>query len=53
MNKKKSAINEESLPGILLLAATLIALVIANTPLNDFYNYILYELSFEEEFNLR
>ncbi|MDO5518636.1 MAG: Na+/H+ antiporter NhaA [Clostridium sp.] len=52
MNKKKSAINEESLPGILLLAATLIALIIANTPLNDFYNYALYELSFGEEFNI-
>lgn len=52
MKKNKTRINEEALPGILLLIATLAALMIANSPLEKYYEYILYELSYKEEFNL-
>ena len=40
-NKRQSFINEDSLPGILLLVATIIALIFANTPLRDFYNKVI------------
>lgn len=49
---KKSIINSEAFPGILLLATTILALILANTQLDKFYNYILYDLKFGEEFNL-
>ena len=51
-NKRQSFINEDSLPGILLLVATIIALIFANTPLRDFYNKVIFEIGFGEEFNL-
>ena len=38
---KKSIINSEAFPGILLLATTILALILANTQLDKFYNYIL------------
>lgn len=51
--RNRIAIDEEALPGILLLIATIIALIFANTPLRNFYNYILYDLKFGQEFNLQ
>ncbi len=51
-NNKKSILSSEAFPGILLLSTTVLALVLANTPLDKFYNYILYDLKFGEEFNL-
>ena len=38
---KKSIINSEAFPGILLLATTILALILANTQLDKFYNYKL------------
>ena len=40
---KKSIINSEAFPGILLLATTILALILANTQLDKFYNYINFE----------
>ena len=51
-NKRQSFINEDSLPGILLLVATIIALIFANTPLRNFYNTLLFKIGFGEEYNL-
>ena len=51
-SNKKSILSSEAFPGILLLSTTVLALVLANTPLDKFYNYILYDLKFGEEFNL-
>ena len=42
-SNKKSILSSEAFPGILLLSTTVLALVLANTPLDKFYNYILYE----------
>ena len=39
-NNKKSILNSEAFPGILLLAATILALILANTQLNKYYNYV-------------
>ena len=50
--KNKSIVSSEAFPGILLLATTILALILANTPLDKFYNYILYDLKLGEEFNL-
>lgn len=50
--KNKSIVESEAFPGILLLAVTILALILANTTLDKFYNYILYDLKFGEEFNL-
>ena len=53
-NKKinKSIVTSEAFPGILLLATTILALILANSPLDKYYNYILFDLKFGEEFNL-
>ena len=51
-NNKKSIVNSEAYPGILLLASTILALILANTQLDKFYNYILYDLKIGREFNL-
>lgn len=50
--KIESIVNSDAFPGILLLIATLIALVFANTTLQKFYNYFLYELKIGGEFNI-
>lgn len=50
-NKKKSIIQSEAFPGILLVIATVLALIIANTPLDRYYEYILKDIRFGE-FNL-
>lgn len=47
MNLKK-----RYLPGALLICATILALTIANTPLEKFYNYIFNEINFIGHFNL-
>lgn len=49
---KKSIVNSEAFPGILLLASTILALILANTQLDKFYNFILYDLKIGKEFNL-
>ena len=55
MNKskinKKSIIKSESFPGLLLIIATAAALIMANSPLKDIYNYFIFELKIGEEFN--
>lgn len=55
MNKskenKKSFINSDSFPGLLLITATAAALIIANSPLNSMYSYFIYDLKLGEEFN--
>ena len=51
-NNKKSIVNSEAYPGILLLASTILALILANTQVDKFYNYILYDLKIGKEFNL-
>lgn len=51
-NNKRSIVNSEAFPGILLLATTILALILANTELDRLYNYILYDLKIGEEFNL-
>ena len=48
----KSIVSSEAFPGILLLGATILALILANTELDRYYNYILYDLKIGEEFNL-
>lgn len=53
-SKKKinsSIVTSEAFPGILLLAATILALILANTQLNKYYNYVLYDIRIGE-FNL-
>lgn len=42
----------DAFPGILLLIATIIALIFANTPLRGIYERLLYEIKIGEEFNL-
>ena len=39
----KSIVSSEAFPGILLLGATILALILANTELDRYYNYILYD----------
>ena len=51
-NSKGSIVSSEAFPGMLLLGATILALILANTELEKFYNYILFELKIGEEFNL-
>lgn len=55
MNKskenQKSFINSDSFPGLLLIAATAAALIIANSPLNSIYSHFIYDLKLREEFN--
>ncbi len=51
-NNEKSIVNSEAFPGILLLASTILALILANTQVDKFYNYILYDLKIGKEFNL-
>lgn len=51
-NNEKSIVNSEAFPGILLLASTILALILANTQVDKFYNYILYNLKIGKEFNL-
>ena len=50
-NKKKSIVHSEAFPGILLVIATVLALILANTPLDKYYEYILKDIGFGE-FNL-
>ena len=47
----KSIIQSEAFPGILLVIATVAALILANTPLDKYYEFILKDISFGE-FNL-
>ena len=35
--KKKSIVHSEAFPGILLVIATVLALILANTPLDKYY----------------
>lgn len=49
--EKKSFIQSEAFPGILLVIATIVALILANTPLDKYYEYILTGIGFGE-FNL-
>lgn len=49
--KKKSIVHSEAFPGILLVIATVGALILANTPLDRYYEYILKDIGFGE-FNL-
>ena len=49
--KKKSIVHSEAFPGILLVIATVLALILANTPLDKYYEYILKDIGFGE-FNL-
>lgn len=51
-SNEKSIINSEAFPGILLLATTILALILANTELDQLYNHILYDFKIGEEFNL-
>ena len=44
----KSIVSSEAFPGILLLGATILALILANTELDRYYNYILYDLKLKE-----
>lgn len=50
--KKQSITQSEAFPGIVLLCVTILALILANTPLKTYYDYILYHIGFGEEFNL-
>ena len=52
-NNKKSIVNSEAYPGILLLASTILALILANTQLDKFYNYILYDLKNNWYYNIK
>ena len=47
-NSKGSIVSSEAFPGMLLLGATILALILANTELEKFYNYILFELKIGE-----
>lgn len=49
--RKKSIVHSEAFPGILLVIATVLALILANTPLDKYYEYILKDIGFGE-FNL-
>ncbi len=49
--KKNSIIQSEAFPGILLVIATVVALILANTPLDKYYEFILKDIGFGE-FNL-
>lgn len=51
-SKRQSLVKSDAFPGILLLCGTVLALICANTPLDEFYNYALYEVGIGEEFNL-
>jgi len=50
--KNNDLLKLEVAPGILLLAATIAALIFANTPLKNFYNAFVYEFCINEEFNI-
>lgn len=51
-SNSKSRVKSEALPGLLLLAVTLLALLIANTSLSEFYEYVMYDIKFIGNFNL-
>ena len=51
-SNKKSILSSEAFPGILLLSTTVLALILANTPLDKFYNFLKYDIKFGEELNL-
>ena len=44
--KKKSIVHSEAFPGILLVIATVVALILANTPLDRYYEYILKDINY-------
>ena len=48
----EDVVNSEAFPGLLLLMATILALIFANTPLQKYYEYFLFELKISEEFNI-
>ena len=50
--KRTSIKDSEAFPGILLLCVTVLSLILANTPLDTYYNYFLYDIGFGEEFNI-
>lgn len=50
--KFKDIVNSEAFPGLLLLTATILALIFANTPLQRYYEYFLFEFKISEEFNI-
>ena len=49
--KKKGIVRSEAFPGILLVIATILALVLANTSLDKYYEYIIKDIGFGE-FNI-
>ena len=51
-DKFKDIVNSEAFPGLLLLTATILALIFANTPLQRYYEYFLFEFKISEEFNI-
>ena len=50
--EKGSILNSDAAPGILLLVATVAALLFANTPLKNIYYTVVYNLKIGEEFNI-
>ena len=50
--KNQSITDSEAFPGIVLLCVTIISLILANTPLREYYEYFLYNIGFGEEFNI-
>lgn len=51
-DKRVSITESEAFPGILLLCATLLALLLANTPFKKFYDYFLFDIGFGNEYNI-
>lgn len=51
-SNSKSIVSSEAFPGMLLLGATILALILANTELSRFYDYILFGLNIGKEFDL-
>ena len=50
--EKTSIVKSEGFPGILLLSATILALIFANTPLRDLYNFFIFDLKIGEEYSI-
>ena len=50
--QKESILNSDAAPGIILLVATVAALLFANTPLKNIYDTLVYNLKIGEEFNV-
>lgn len=50
--KKRSVKESDSFPGIILLSVTILALILANTSFDTYYEYFLYQVGFGEQFNI-